>query len=151
MGLVNYGDAALEQCEICPARTSTVSAFSGKSQVDLSFSGNLIALHTNSPLLILVRSMYPREVWDACRGTLIGFFCRPTCIQMDEGGERGNEALVDFRSERRIKLQFQGARAYSWVLESRKGFARRIYRSSAPDNRPLSRVLQKSNGARVPL
>ena len=43
---------------------------------------------------------------------------------MDEGGERKKELWAELRSERRIKLVFEGAGAHPWILERRDGFVR---------------------------
>ena len=54
---------------------------------------------------------------------------------MDEGGELKNEIWTDCRSERRIKLQFQGVGAHPWTLEGRNGLARCIYYRLVEDDR----------------
>ena len=53
-----------------------------------------------------------------------------------------NEIRTDFCTERRIKLQFQGAGALPWLPGRRNGLARRIYHRLAADGRfPRKRIL----------
>ena len=58
---------------------------------------------------------------------------------MDEG-ERGSETRTDFRTERRIKLQFRGACAHPWPLGRRDGIACGIYDRLAADGRFLDQA-----------
>ena len=74
------------------ARTSTAAAFNGKSQVDLLFLGDILALRVKDvfstcSLLMLVRAKNPQEVWGAFRNSWIRDSGPPSRIQMDEGGE----------------------------------------------------------------
>ena len=100
MGLVNYGDAALEQCEICPAGTSTVSMFSGKSQADLSFSGDAAVLrHTDvysrRSRKIPAYSMSPHGEWRVFESPRLDICGSPECIQIDEAAEWQREIRTD--------------------------------------------------------
>ena len=59
----------------------------------------------------------------------------PKCVPTDEGKKRKNEIRTDFRTERRIKLQFQGVGAHPWLLERRNGLAGGIYNRLIEDDR----------------
>ena len=54
---------------------------------------------------------------------------------MNEGGEWENELWADLRTERRVKVQFQGVGAHPWKLERRHGLARGIYNRLVEDYR----------------
>ena len=77
-------------------------------------------------LLIHVCTKKPQEEWNAFCGSWNGVFGPPLSIQMDKSGEWKNESWAELRSERRIKLLFQGVGAHPWVLERRNGLARGI-------------------------
>ena len=76
-----------------------------------------------------------RRVWGALRIARIGVFGQPKCIRTYDGGEWQNEVWADPCSERRVKLQIQGAGARSWILERRNGLARCIYYRPVADDR----------------
>ena len=92
------------------AGTLLVSAFNGKVRADLLFLGNLITTHAMNLSswysgFVLAPSKNPKEVWGApakSRLTALGW---PQCLQMDSGGEWGNEVWADLRSERNLRLQ----------------------------------------------
>ena len=122
----NQVDQVLETCDVCRAfdkaphipidGTTTVSAFNEKVQVGLLFLGALIVAHAMDVFpkysaLQPAQSKNPQEVWGVFCAGWLGAFGPPKCIQMDEGGEWKNEIRTDFRTERRIKLQFQGVGA----------------------------------------
>ena len=63
---------------------------------------------------------------------------------MDEGGEWKNEIWLDYCSDRRIKLIFQGVGAHPWLLERRNGLARGIfYRLMEDDRFSRGRILSE--------
>ena len=72
------------------AGTSTAPILKKKSQVDLLFLGDLLAVHAmdasskNSPLLH-ARSENPQEVWDALSGARLQVFGQPKHLLMEEG------------------------------------------------------------------
>ena len=73
------------------AGTSTVSVFNEKMQVDLLFTGDIIALHVVgvSPKYLSLtpaRSKNPQEVWDAFSSLRIGVIGPPESVQMSGGG-----------------------------------------------------------------
>ena len=95
------------------AGTSTVAVSNGKLQVGLPFLDDITALRvigvfSEYSLLLPVCAKNPQEVWDAFCISWIGVSGAPFCIQMDEGGKRKHELWTKLRSERRIKLVFQG-------------------------------------------
>ena len=132
---------AFEEAPHAPvAGTSTVAKFNEKSQVGRLFLDDIVALRVMdvSPkysLLTPVRAKNPQEVRGAFCNSRIGVFGPPSCIQMDEGGERRNELWTELRSERRRKLLFQGFGARPWILERRNGLARGVYSRLREDDR----------------
>ena len=82
-----------------------------------------------------MKSKNPQEVWDVFCAGWLGTFGPPKSIQMDEGGEWKNEVWMDYCSDRRIKLIFQGVGAHPWLLERRNGLARGIYNRLIEDDR----------------
>ena len=60
---------------------------------------------------------------------------------MGEGGERENDLRVDLRTDRYIKLQYQGAGSRPWILERRNGLARGTYNRMKADGRYAGRQL----------
>ena len=111
------------------AGTSTAAMFNEKFLADLlvlgdcaaamsmrSYCGHVhcaIAAHamgvfSKFPLLIPVRTRNPQCVWVDFRNSWIGVICPPQLIQFDEGGEWKSEVRTELRSERRMKLLFQG-------------------------------------------
>ena len=132
----------MAQCEVCQAfdkvprdpaaGTSTVAMFNEKSQVDLLFLDDIIALRildvfSKYSLLIPVRTKNPQEVWDASRRPRIWVFGHPVSIQLGEGSEWENELSAELRSDRRIKLLSQGVGAHPWILGRRSGLSRGIF------------------------
>ena len=65
-------------------------------------------------------------------------FGRQMTIQMDSGGEWGDDLRAAFCAERNIHLQFQGKGAHPWILERRNGFTRGSYTRLAADGRSPS-------------
>ena len=76
-----------------------------------------------------------RRVRGALRSARIGVSGQPKCIQTNEGGAWQNEVWADPCSERRVKLQIQGAGARSWNLGRRNVLARCIYYRPVADDR----------------
>ena len=113
------------------AGKSTASTPNAKSQVGILFLEDLAALRamhglSEYSLLIPVRPKSPQEVRDAFRGSWLGISDQPRRIQLAEVGERRNIVWADPCSERRNKLQFQGAGARPWIIGLRNGLARGI-------------------------
>ena len=100
--------------------------------MDLRLSGDATApgvvdVYSKYSLLARVRSKDPSEARDSPAFSRIAVRGRPETIQMDEGGEWGNEVRADFRSVRSIKLQFPvGAGALPRLLGRRNCLARGI-------------------------
>ena len=110
------------------------------------FLDDIIALHVmdvspkySSP--ILVRAKFLLEVRDASCSSWIGVSGPPRSIRTDEGGEWRDELWSELRSERRIKLLFQGVGARPWILESRRELARGIYNRLQGDDRSLGKQI----------
>ena len=96
-------------------------------------------------LVIHVVSGNLREAWGASGNSRIGVVGQPESIQTDEGGEWANDVWADSRPERRIKFQFQGLEAHSWILERRNSFARGAYgRVVAADRLSGERILAEA-------
>ena len=82
--------------------------FDEKLLADLLFLDDITALRamdvfsTSAPSMP-VRAKNPQEVWGAFCNSRIGIFGPPQCVQMDKGGEWGNEVWAESHSERRIK------------------------------------------------
>ena len=142
MHLGNCVGEVLEQREVCRAfakaprvpvaGTSTVSTSTGKSQLDLLFLDDSIALRDidvlpKYSLLIPGRQKTPQEVSGGFPRSRIGVFGRPQSTQMDGGGDWENEVWTDLRSKRSIKNQFQQVGARPWILGRRNRLARGIY------------------------
>ena len=94
----------------------------------------------NSPL-IRERSENPQKVRDVSRSARAAIFGRPKRVQMDQSGEQGNGILTDFRSDRRIEVQFEGVGAHPWLPAQRHGLARGIYSRLAADGRGSSKQI----------
>ena len=127
MHLITCADEVLALCEGCRAfdkaphvpvaGTSAAATFNGKLKADLSFSADVIALHimgasSESSPLIPVRTESPQEVPDAFCSSWVGVFGPPVSVQIGGGGGWANELWAELRSDRRIKLLFQGADAH---------------------------------------
>ena len=130
MHLVDYVDEVLDHCEAWGAfekaphapiaGTSTVPMLSEQLQAGRLSSDDPIAFHamdvySKDPLLIPVRSKNPQGVRDAPRAAWIGVSRRPKGIPTDAGGEWKKQVGTDPGSDRRFRLQFQGAEARPWV------------------------------------
>ena len=125
--LIPLVDDVVRRCEICRASdvalaipasaASSPSSSNEKVQVDLLFLGDIIVLRVfdlfaRYSRLVPARPKTPEEVWDTFRNSRIAVFGKPRIIQMDEGGEWGNDLWVDLRTDRYIKLQYQGVGAH---------------------------------------
>ena len=93
-----------------------MAVFNAKLQVDRLFLDDVIALRvmdvlSKKSLLVPVRAENLQEVRGAFRSFRLGVFGPPLSIQTGEGGEWKNELSTELRSERRIKLFFQGVGA----------------------------------------
>ena len=132
--------------QIPVAEASTAAAFNKKLQVDVLPWGDVIASHVMDvfpkySLLIPSRTKIPREVWGDFCNSWIGVVGPPVSIQMDEYEECENELRTDLRSDRRIKLLFQGVGARPWILERRNGFARGTYNRLKEDDQDLGKQI----------
>ena len=142
MRLANCADEVLEHCEVCRSfnKAPHVSMRSGKLQVDLPYSGDLIALRAmdvyrkHSPL-IAARSRNPQEAWGASRSAWVGVFRRPMCVRGDQGGDWKNKIRPVRCSWRSTSTKFQGAGERHWIPECRNGLARVFSYRLEPDGR----------------
>ena len=90
------------------AGTPTVSMFNGKRRARcpaIALRG--MDAYSKNSLPIPPRSGNSQEVWSVCRRSLITILGGPKRIQVDGGVKRGNGIRADFRTGRRIKVQFR--------------------------------------------
>ena len=87
--------------------------FNGALHIDLLFLDDIIALHvmdavSENPSLTPARSENPKEARDVLSSLRVGFFGLPTRIQVDEGGEWGNEVWTDYCPVCRMEVLSRG-------------------------------------------
>ena len=95
------------------AGASSVPAPNEKVPADLSFLGNLITAHAMNrfsrySMPARASSENPLEMWGTVAASRITVFEKRRCLRMDSGGECRDEIWADSRSERNVRLQFQG-------------------------------------------
>ena len=142
MRLANCADEVLEHCEVCRSfnKAPHVSMRSGKLQVDLPYSGDLIALRAmdvyrkHSPL-IPARSGNPQGARGASRSAWVGVFRQPMCVRGDQVGDWKNKIRTDRCSGRSANTKFQGSGERHWIPERRNGLARVFSYRLVPDGR----------------
>ena len=142
-------DEVLERCEVCRAfdkdphvpiiGTSTVPMFHGKLRVDLPLLGDIFFLRATDvratlSLLIPAARRILRK-FGAPFAEVNGRLLATKSIQMDEAAKWKHELWMDLCSESRIKFQFQGTGARTWILERRNGLARGIFNRLAATGR----------------